>query len=364
MRRALFFFKWGREASPPDRNLKNILIIRLDHLGDVLLAIGLPKALKENFSGARVTFLTASWAAPLLEGNPFVDEVLTYDAPWFSKNKYPRKESGPGFFRLIRILRQKKFDLGLSLRGDAREHFLLWRAGVAQRVGAGITGGGFWLTKEISYGEGVHEQRRLLDHLRPFGVHLDSLPGRIYLTADEARQADDALRSAGVRPADRLLGFQCVAGTPAKQWPMGLAADLLKKFGEKFPGFKVVFVGSSNPEASAVCRSLPCGVDLMDKTSLRVLCALMKRFSFFIGPDSGPAHLAALLETPTLFLFSGTNRFEEWKPLSDHALALRHPVSCSPCALSFCNVAGHPCMESIRPDDVLTALEGRLRGNA
>ena len=55
------------------KELKNILIIRLDHLGDVLSATAVPKILKENFTACRVTFLTSSWAAPLLENNPFID---------------------------------------------------------------------------------------------------------------------------------------------------------------------------------------------------------------------------------------------------------------------------------------------------
>ena len=94
---------------------------------------------------------------------------------------------------------------------------------------------------------------------------------------------------------------------------------------------------------------------------MRDLCLLMKRFRVFIGPDSGPTHIAASLGVPSLFLYSGTNVFEQWKPLSEAAVILRHSVPCSPCHLEVCNVQGHPCMSEIKPEAVLKALEEKLR---
>src|SRR3989338_1107363 len=84
----LLFLPFRRSKGAQPTLTRSILIIRLDHLGDVLLSLGIPKALKENLPGCKVTFLTSSWAAPLLANNPFVDEVLVFDAPWFLRRGY------------------------------------------------------------------------------------------------------------------------------------------------------------------------------------------------------------------------------------------------------------------------------------
>ena len=343
-----------------DRNFKNILIVRMDHLGDVLLATGVPKLLKENFPGACVTFLTSSWAAPLLEGNPFIDEVLIFDAPWFRRKGAAKRTSALRLPALIRTVRGKRFDLGLGLRGDLRENFILWLSGIRERIGYGITGGGFFMTKEVPYRARMHERDRAANLLRPLGVRADSLKSGLYPSAEEITNARHILDAVGLETGMKLVGFQWGAGTVSKDWPAGRVHDFLERFGKKFPDFKIVLVGGALTEDGRAVSSLPNCVNLLGKTTLRELCALMSHFLFFIGPDSGPTHIASALGVPTLFLFSGTNRFEEWRPLAENASVIRHQVQCSPCGLKVCNVPGHPCMAGILPEEVIQLLEERL----
>ena len=101
--------------------------------------------------------------------------------------------------------------------------------------------------------------------------------------------------------------------------------------------------------------------DLVGKTTPREYCLLTARLKAFVGPDSGPAHLASAMGVPTLFLYSGTNDFNRWRPLGQSARVLRHEVSCAPCALDVCRVKGHPCMSYIMPNEVLGMLEQLLR---
>ena len=88
-------------------------------------------------------------------------------------------------------------------------------------------------------------------------------------------------------------------------------------------------------------------LNLVGKTSIRELFFILRRLRAFVGPDSGPAHVAAEMGVPTLFLYSGTNVFDQWRPLSPAATVLRHEVPCSPCHLTDCPVPGHPCMSGI-----------------
>src|SRR3989338_9593826 len=138
-------------------SFKNILLIRMDHLGDVLPCTAVPKIIKENFPNARVFFLTSSWAAPLLLNNPFVDDVMVFDAPWFAKSRYAKDRQALGLSKLISELRKRSIDIALGPRGDLRENMIFWFDGIKHRVGYGITGGGFLLTQEAPYEKGAHE---------------------------------------------------------------------------------------------------------------------------------------------------------------------------------------------------------------
>ena len=99
--------------------------------------------------------------------------------------------------------------------------------------------------------------------------------------------------------------------------------------------------------------------NLIGRTSLRELLFLIRRSRLFIGPDSGPTHVAASYGIPTLFLYSGTNVFEQWRSLEENAEFLRHSVPCSPCHLTRCPVQGHPCMTGIEPSAILLWIKER-----
>lgn len=343
-------------------NVSSILVIRLDHLGDVFLSSGVPKALKEAYPRARVIFLVSSFAAPLLQNNPFVDELLIYDAPWFFQNRYARSGKSLKFFQLVRLLKEKSIDLGLALRGDVRENLMLWLASVRERAGFGVTGGGFLLNWPVFYRPGVHESRHTLDLLNAIGIRTGPLEPALYFSKEEEASLPALTNRLGLKSDEKYVGLQLGAGSPAKAWPEENLSTFLLDFSDRFPEYRVVFVGSGSQKAGrAVFDVCPTGLSLLGKTTLRELCLLMKRFSFFMGPDSGPAHIAAAMGVRTIFLYSGTNVFEEWKPLEESAVVLRNPVPCSPCHRETCNVDGHPCMAGIASQDVIQALEKILR---
>ena len=342
----------GRKKTPKpvSKTNRRILIVRLDHWGDMVPATALPKILKEYFSNCEITFLTSSLGAVLLENNPFVDERVVYEAPWFFKARGQNPGSSLSWRELIRLLRARKFDLGVAPRGDLRENALLWLSGVRERVGYGITGGGFFLTKEVFYRKNAHESEATLDLLKEIGIQTGSLPARLYFADPETRAFEEKMRSWGLHPASRYVGFQWHSGTSSKNWEEAHIRTFLESFSDRFQKERLVIIGTSGK-----------GIDgrwtnLVGRTTPRELCLLMRTFKVFVGPDSGPSHLASALGIPTVFLYSGTNAWERWKPLAEDAAVIRKEVPCAPCARNICNVQGHPCMSRITPGEVLDAV--------
>jgi ADP-heptose:LPS heptosyltransferase len=352
-------FKLFRKSPPPPRrDVGSFLVVRLDHLGDVLTVTGIPKVLKENFPQARVVFLTSSWGAALLEHNPFVDEILIFDAPWFSKKRYATHPRSLSFSGLLRQLSAKRIDVGLSLRGDLRENFILWFARIAHRIGYGITGGGFFLTKTVNYRRAIHETGHSAELLKVLGVSTDRILPALYFTDEEKRSVETKFPETGRATGEAWVGFLIEAGSRAKEWPLENALQFVGEFRQRFPKHRLILVGTDARKAEILKqRASDAVIDFAGRTTLREMCLLIQRCDSFIGADSGPTHVAAALGVPTVFLYSGTNLFAQWRPLTENAVVLRQVVPCSPCALEECNVPGHPCMAGIKPQHVLEALE-------
>ena len=352
-----FIFRRREQVlSKPD----SILIVRLDHLGDILGCTGIPQSLKGSYPSARILFLTTSSGKALLENNPYVDEVIVYDAPWFSRPGAPPGKNG--FWRTIAELKKHKISLGLSLRGDARENLMLFLAGVRFRIGYGITGLGFLLDRELSYRANVPEAQHSLDVLRALGIRRDLMPPSLYFSEEESLQVKQAASEATGR---KVVGIQFDAGSQAKTWPEANRTVFLKEARIKFHDAQLLFLGVDPAMKCWLDKNLngaSSAINLVGKTTIRELLVRLKSCHYFIGPDSGPAHMACALEVPTLFLYSGTNLFEKWRPEAENADFLRNPVSCSPCHLTVCNVEGHPCMAGIPVEWVVRWLKERLHG--
>lgn len=350
---------WPRKLSAIQAAPGHFLVIRLDHIGDVLSSTALPKILKEHFPASRVYFLTSSWAAPLLENNPFLDEVLVYDTRWFQKKNYADVGKKLRLFPLIKAVRRLNVGVGIGLRGDLRENFFMAFCGMKERIGYGITGGGFCLTREVPYSKGVHETTHTLDLLNALGIRTASLEPQLYFAEREREAFRSRLEKSGIVLGEACVGFQVDAGTKAKEWPPEHAAAFLDQFLAGHGDRRIVLVGSDKRKADLISNAHaddPRLVNLVGQTSLRELAALLKELKLFIGPDSGPSHLALALGVKTILLYSGTNVYAQWKPLSERAVVLKKEVDCSPCGLEVCTVAGHPCMSRTTPEELLSTV--------
>jgi ADP-heptose:LPS heptosyltransferase len=302
----------GRGMKPDSAALadpRSILVVRLDHLGDVLFARPALRALRERFPSARIAVLASSAGAELLRHDENVDEVIAWDAPWFARG---RGGAERGFLAVASDLRRRRFDISLELRGDTRHHFLLWLAGVKVRAGFGITGGGFLLHVPVRLRPGVHEVERDLDAAAAVGaISRPAGYAPLTLSPDEAEAGERFWRTAA-RP--RVVVHPS-AGDPAKRWPLPKLADIVD--GLAGLGGEVLLVGSAGErEWIDAVRETSCTrpADVCGATTLGTLLGLIDSADLLVGSDSGPAHLALTQGKPVVMLWSTTNDPAEWGP--------------------------------------------------
>lgn len=404
----LFMSVWRcvRPLSPgvlPNR----ILVVQLDHLGDSVLSSPLFPLLKQAYPSSQIDVLASPSNRAVFEADPLVQRVLVADRNWFDRRP-GRFSIISAVCRLAWSLRGLGYDLGIDVRGDVLTVLVLCLAGIPRRLGWEMGGGGFLLTDLAVWVPGRHEVESRLALAKALGLSLPEserprvtvsvsdrdrarvarllreawpsrpMTRRILRTEAKAASITASSRSSLLNPlpvspgplehpfheadfdpdhlhAGRfgepapLLAVHLGAGTAAKRWPLHHWRSLLTRF--LSDGWRILIVGGA--EDAMLSERLPDHENLRDWTGLLLVTettALLERADLFIGADSGPAHLAACAGVPSVVLFSGTNRIDQWRPWSRYSLVLHHQVPCRPCHRKICPFADHPCMSGLTPE--------------
>jgi lipopolysaccharide heptosyltransferase III len=337
--------------------VRNILVVRTAYIGDVVMTIPVLKPLRELFPDARISFLTAAGAAEVLKNNPFVDEVIPYDAFWFYATSV-------GAYRtFMRTMRERSFDLVIEARADIRDILLLARRFRARyRLSYGVGGGGYLLTHVVPYPGLKHKVEYHLDLVRFLGYRGTALEWGVYLSSEERKRVSEIMAENGigrsfiaVHPGSRL---------PLKRWPVKRYGALCDELTEKYGMPAIVFGAGSEKalvaEMASGMKRRP--VTLAGSLSLREMAGMLGRAALFICNDSAPMHLAAAMKTPTVAIF-GPSKSAETRPYGEGHRVVEKEFACRhACDENTCRYERYnACMEDISVDEVLHAAEELLR---
>lgn len=292
-----------------------VAVIRLDHIGDVIMASSVLKPLKKALPAARIDMIVPSWAFDAVKASPDINNVIVFDAVWFDR----RRKGGvlaelKCTFALARLMAKGKYDTIVDLRGDFRHILAMWMSGAKTRISYGITGGGFLLSHEVPYPQIAHEIDRDMELVSVLGASSAGAQVELYVLPASERKAERLLEETGVTGPYAVVHMS--PGFKAKAWNTeGFFAVSGYLSGSK--GLTCVFVGGDDDADTVkkvVMRMGGDAYDLCGKTDLETLAALIRNASFFVGVDSAPAHIASAFKVPGVVLFSGMNDPDEWAP--------------------------------------------------
>jgi ADP-heptose:LPS heptosyltransferase len=349
--------------------IRSILVVKLDHLGDVLLTIPAMRRLRELFPEARITALVGSWARALLATEPCIDEVLTYDFFAASSSQGSRKLNEQDVRQTAAVFAGRRFDLAIDLRreSDTRQFLLYSCASVT--VGYANRNDCDWLTLAIPWDDVVPVQppRRhvSLDALRL--VELVGQSSRSDVVADYrlAVPSDPHLNQLldQLLPANPglIVGLHAGAGRRIKCWPAVRFAQLADRLIEQL-GATVVLFGTREDQAEVEgflqhAKHREGIISLAYRLSLPQFLAALGRLDLFVGNDSGPTHMAAAAGLPTLGVYAATIDAPQWAPLGPQAAVIQRRMICSPCYLAKKQDCpyGVACLNELTVDQVWEA---------
>jgi len=317
---------------------KKILIVLHGSIGDVTRALPLAGLLRRGFPSASLAWAVEPAALPLLEGNPFIDEIIVFERRHWWKNFAP----------FLSAVRAKKFDLVLDLQRHLKSGLVSRASGAPLRLGfhRADSKEGNWLFNNLHI-ERCGEEISKLDHYLKFAEYLGipsaPLQWTFSITAQEQAAADKLLAPLSGEYAVLFVGSRW----QSKQWFPKQMAECAETLQRDF-GLSVVLLGAM--EDRALARQAMAGAfnqmhDLAGRTSLREAIAIIERAKVAVGPDTGLMHIAAALGTPVISLWGATEP-RRTGPFGFAGLAIRGQAPCAPCYQKTCPI-GRICMQSI-----------------
>lgn len=340
---------------------QNILAIRLDNIGDVIMLGPALRAVKETSLDARLTLLASPAGATAVPLLPWIDEVIVCRAIWQDVGGHmpfdPERE-----MQLIKMLSERKFDAALIFTSFSQTPhvpgYVCYLAGIPLRAGESKEFSGGVLTTELrSAPDELHQVERNLRLVEHLGFVAKDRQLKIDIHEDARTAVPVLLSRAGLNIDDPFIIIHPGASAQARRYPVdryGTVARLLTR-----RGWPVLITGVERESAliEEILEYAPQSHSIIGMT-LAEYSALIEQATLVICNDSLPMHLADAMRTPEIVLFSGTDWEAQWRPRAASSRLMRRETACHPCYLFECPIQ-RACLD-IAPEEVIEEVEAML----
>lgn len=357
--------------------LQEILVIRLDEIGDFVMTTAFLRELRITFPQARITLVVKPIVYNLAETCPYVDCVHVYN-PYAGGHFAKAKLTWRRRRFAKRFLQNKQFDLVIAPRWDADDHGALplvhlslakRRVGysefVSERKRKKNRGFNRYLTDIIEDDSISHEVEKNLNIIRYLGGRVASDALELWLTPEDEEAAASWLAPFQEKKHP-LIALGIGALRKRKRWPINNFARVCQKLIEEKNAQCVVIGGSADQQLGEELKAL-LGKNLLNlagKLSLRQSAAVLGKSAIFLGIDSGPKHMAAAMGRPIIEischpedgdprLCNFPGRIGAWG--KGHYIL--QPAACRPPCIGSCYHAEAHCILDVSPEAVLSAIK-------
>ncbi len=355
--------------------MKEILIINLTRMGDLLQTTPLMAGLKEMHRGSRITLLVNSAFTEICRGIPFIDELIEFDMKDYRRRllekKYSLVENYNFIEGLISRINSREYDLAINVTHSAISAILTSFIRTKEIRGFSIDPEGHRVIKHpwMRYFFNVIPNRNynpfhLVDMYLKIGGVKPEIKGLIYHAATEDEEkAALLLEREGIREGDMLVGFHLGASKSDKTWPVSSYAELAGMIAGAF-GAKILLFGSPGEADLAgqfELNSYVTPVNYVGKTNIGELAALLRRCRLFISNDTGPLHIATSVGTRVIDISTANVHFMETGPYGEGHYVIQADLPCAPCGFDV-KCTDMVCKSCIKSSAVFEVVKEAIGG--
>jgi lipopolysaccharide heptosyltransferase II len=292
---------------------KNILIIRADNMGDLIMSSPAIRALKQTFS-SRITVLTSSMASGITPFIAEIDDVIIFDLPWVKAKEANANED---IFDLVTQLKERKFDAAVIFTVFSQNALpaamITYLAGIPLRLGYSrenpyrlLTN---WVPDKEPYTFIQHQVKRDLALVKSVGAAADNIYLNLNIPETAWEDAQDKLSKAGVDIENRWLIFHAGVSERKREYPQELWVAAARKL-IKEKGFQIIFTGVASEKNLCGELTMKTGENAFSAAgllNLKEFIAVIKHSLLTVSVNTGTIHIAAAVNTPVVVLYAQTN---------------------------------------------------------
>ena len=384
-------FKSAGFREPQKSGVENILVVRLDAIGDFVLTTGFIRELRLNYPFARITLVVSKLVYPLAELCPYVNKVLAFDM------KFPSNDIVTLIERLANFAEenfwQEHFSQFYSVQwGSENIPPLLmgYLSGARERIGYGHQiellhfnqlplkdrdPNYLLLTKPvINPKELIHEVDKHLYVLKSVGLPIRSTSMELWYSFEDVQSAKFLLSDIDSENIKVVVGIG--AGGDSRKYPVKKYIRAFKTILKHNKKICFIIIGGKSEEEDAdkIQSALPkeSVINLIEKTTLRQTEAVIEQSDIFIGNDTGVMHMAAALKIPIIAVYRQPkdkdqivpgifNEYARFSPYEATAIVLRPEQALDDCneatVYGGCKYPTSHCITKVKSDDIAEAFE-------
>jgi lipopolysaccharide heptosyltransferase I len=333
---------------------KEILIIRLSSIGDIIHCTPVASSLKAAWPDCKITWMVGEVSADLLKNNPDIDEIIIWSREKFEKylRAFQFKKALEMWHDLQYKLQGKHFYAVLDIHGLFLTGMIAKQAKTKRRIGLrGAKELNPLFMNETGEALGKHITDKYLGVLACLGI--DTVDHKMSLVVpEEARQfVSKFLQEHAILPQEKILVLVLGTTWPTKNWPPSHFVELIKLLHRDF---RIILCGGKAEVEMGREVETRAGVSIINSiglTSLLEMAAIIETASAVVAGDTGPLHMAGALDVPSVGMFGPTNPATYAPQGKQHAIVFS-TLPCSYCHKQQCPEGERTCMESITPEAV------------
>lgn len=321
---------------------KNILIVRTDRIGDLVLTLPLAGLIKKQYPSCKVSFLVREYTKNIVSNHPFIDDVIVLK----------ENDGNVSLFDNLNIIKSKKFDICIVVYPTFVLSLIVFLSGIKSRIGTGYR----WYS--FLFNQKIYEHRKNAErHELEFNVNLlEKLNIKNNIDEKNVRY-DLQVNDSSLNIVDKILADEKIdlskpiiivhpgSGGSSVDLPVNKFAELVKKLDDD--NFQIILTGSKNEiELCEKIKSSSKAKNFAGKFNLNELTALISISVMFISNSTGPIHIAAALEKFTVGFYPKivSCSKERWAPYTNKKFVYEPNIYCKNCTREQCEKLN--CMDS------------------